>query len=247
MKLNRKIAIITGAAGGLGTAFTRRFLAEGARVCATDKTTEGLARLTAELGPRIELMTVPADITKEADAEKIYHKIAEAWGYVDILINNAGWFPFSAFEQITYEEWKAVISVNLDGPFLVTKALLPLIKKSTSGRIINIGSGSIYTGTPNQTHYVSAKAALLGFTRSLANALGDYKITVNLVTPGLTVTPNLVKAASPAMIEKVESNGALKRKQEAEDLVGGVVFLATDDAAFITGQTLNIDGGRTFI
>jgi len=130
---------------------------------------------------------------------------------------------------------------------LVTKALLPLIKKSTSGRIINIGSGSIYTGTPNQTHYVSAKAALLGFTRSLANALGDYKITVNLVTPGLTVTPNLVKAASPAMIEKVESNGALKRKQEAEDLVGGVVFLATDDAAFITGQTLNIDGGRTFI
>ena len=247
MKLENRIAIITGAAGGMGTVFTKRFLDEGAKVCAADTTQEGLDKLKAELGSPAGLITVVADISKEEDADKIYQKVNLEWQGADILVNNAGWFPFTDFEKVTYEEWKKVITINLDGPFLVTKALLPLIKNSKNGRIINIGSGSIFNGPPNQIHYVSAKAGISGFTRSLANALGQYNITVNMVTPGLTVTPNLLKVVPAEMIKKIEESGALKRQQQASDLVGGVLFLATDDAAFITGQTLNIDGGRTFI
>ena len=247
MRLINRVAIITGAAGGMGTVFTKRFLAEGAKVCASDTTEEGLAKLRTEMGSPTELITVTADISKEDDAAAIFEKVNETWGGADILVNNAGWFPFTDFEKISYDEWKKVISINLDGPFLVTRALLPLLKKSKAGRIVNIGSGSIFSGTPNQAHYVSAKAGMVGLTRSMANALGEFGITVNIITPGLTVTPNLVKVASPEMIDAIEKNGALKRKQQADDLVGGVLFLASDDAAFITGQTLNIDGGRTFI
>jgi NAD(P)-dependent dehydrogenase (short-subunit alcohol dehydrogenase family) len=242
-----RIAIITGAAGGMGTVFTKRFLSEGAKVCASDTIEEGLEKLRADLGSPPELITVKADISKAGDAAAIFQKVNGEWGAADILINNAGWFPFTDFEKVSYDEWKKVISINLDGPFLVTRALLPLIKKSKAGRIVNIGSGSVFSGTPNQAHYVAAKAGLIGLTRSMANALGEYNITVNIITPGLTVTPNLVKAASPELIASIEKNGALKRKQQAADLVGGVIFLASDDAAFITGQTLNIDGGRTFI
>lgn len=247
MKLENRVAIITGAAGGMGTVFTKRFLEEGAKVCAADTTQQGLDKLKEELGSPAELITVVADISKEEDADKIYQAVNTAWQGADILVNNAGWFPFTDFENVTYEEWKKVITINLDGPFLVTKALLPLIKKSRNGRIINIGSGSIFNGPPNQIHYVSAKAGIAGFTRSLANALGQYNITVNMVTPGLTVTPNLLKVVPAEMIKQIEESGALKRQQQASDLVGGVFFLASDDAAFITGQTLNIDGGRTFI
>lgn len=247
MKLENRIAIITGAAGGMGTVFTKRFLEEGAKVCAADTTQEGLDKLNDELASPAGLITVVADISKEEDADKIYQKVNSTWKGADILVNNAGWFPFTDFEKVTYEEWKKVITINLDGPFLVTKALLPLIKNSKNGRIINIGSGSIFNGPPNQIHYVSAKAGIAGFTRSLANALGQYNITVNMVTPGLTVTPNLLRVVPAEMIKKIEESGALKRQQQASDLVGGVLFLATDDAAFITGQTLNIDGGRTFI
>jgi NAD(P)-dependent dehydrogenase (short-subunit alcohol dehydrogenase family) len=247
MKLLNRKAIITGAAGGMGTVFTKRFLAEGALVCAMDTTDDGLDKLKSDLGAPAKLITVKADITSETDADMLSETLREAWGNADILVNNAGWFPFTDFEDISYDEWKKVIAINLDGPFLISRALLPLLKKSKAGRIINIGSGSIFNGPPNQTHYVSAKSGITGFTRSLANVLGSYNITVNMITPGLTATPNLLKAASPEMIKKVEESGALKRKQQADDLVGAVIFLASDDAAFITGQTINIDGGRTFI
>lgn len=247
MKLANKKAIITGAAGGMGSVFTKRFLAEGAMVCAMDTTDEALNRLKSDLGTPPELITLKADISSEADAGKLFDTILAAWGDADILVNNAGWFPFTNFEDVSYKEWRKVIMINLDGPFLVTRAVLPLLKKSKAGRIINIGSGSIFSGPPNQIHYVSAKAGIAGFTRSLANVVGRYNITANMITPGLTVTPNLLKVVPPDMIKKIEENGAIKRQQQADDLVGAVVFLASDDAAFITGQTINIDGGRTFI
>jgi NAD(P)-dependent dehydrogenase (short-subunit alcohol dehydrogenase family) len=247
MKLSNRKAIITGAAGGMGTVFTKRFLAEGALVCAVDTTDDALKKLKSDLGSPSALITIEADISSEDDATMLSDTLRAYWGDADILVNNAGWFPFTDFEDITYEEWKKVIAINLDGPFLVTRAVLPLLKKGQAGRIINIGSGSIFSGPPNQLHYVSAKSGITGFTRSLANILGSYNITVNMITPGLTVTPNLLKVAPPEMIKKIEESGALKRKQQAEDLVGAVIFLASDDAAFITGQTINIDGGRTFI
>lgn len=247
MNFKNKIVVITGAAGGIGTALTTRFLAEGAKICAVDTTEEALEKLKSGLGNPEQLISVLADISNEESCNNLFIELNKKWEAADILINNAGWFPFTPFEEVTHEEWRKVISINLDGPFLVTKSVLPLLKKSSAGRIINISSGSVFSGNESQCHYVSAKAGVIGFTRCSAKAFGKYNITVNSITPGLTATPALVKAVTPEILRQIKENGALKRKQKADDLVGAMVFLASDDAAFITGQTINIDGGRFFL
>ena len=247
MRFKDKIVIITGAAGGIGTALTKRFLNEGAKVCAADTTQQALEKLMSDMQAPDALITTVTDISSEESCRALYSTLNKQWGAADILINNAGWFPFTPFEDVTYTEWKKVISINLDGTFLMTMAVLPLLKKSQAGPIINVSSGSIFTGTENQSHYVSAKSGVIGFTRASANALGKYNITVNAITPGLTATPALVAAVPPEMLKKIKGNGALKREQNAGDLVGAMVFLASDDASFISGQTINIDGGRHFI
>lgn len=247
MSFKDKIVVITGAAGGIGTALTTRFLAEGTKICAVDTTEQALGKLKSGLGNPEQLISVVADISSEESCNNLFAELNKKWEAADILINNAGWFPFTPFEEVTYKEWRKVISINLDGPFLVTKSILPLLKKSSAGRIINVSSGSVFSGNESQCHYVSAKAGVLGFTRCAAKALGKYNITVNSITPGLTATPALVKAVPPELLKQIKENGALKREQTADDLVGAMVFLASDDAAFITGQTINVDGGRFFL
>jgi NAD(P)-dependent dehydrogenase (short-subunit alcohol dehydrogenase family) len=157
-----------------------------------------------------------------------------------------GPFPLTPFDKVTYAQWREILAINLDGPFLVTSNLLPLIKASRAGRIVNLSSGSIFAGIPDQCPYLTAKAGLIGFTRSLANVLGEHGITVNAVTPGLTVPPAIKKLFPKEVLAKAAQARALKRDETAEDLVGAICFLASDDAAFITGQILNVDGGNNF-
>lgn len=247
MRFSNKSVIVTGAAGGIGSAIARRFLSEGAKVCAVDLATDALEKLALDLGSPIELMTVEADISSEENCRNLSDRIKQEWGAVDILVNNAGWFPITPFEEISYAEWRKVLAVNLDGHFLVTRAILPLMKSSQAGRIINMSSSSIFAGTPDQCPYVSAKAGIIGFTRSLANALGQYGITVNAITPGLTSTAPTKKNFSEDVLAEQAQRRAIKREETAEDLVGATCFLASDDAAFITGQTINVDGGNNFI
>lgn len=246
-RFSNKSVIVTGAAGGIGSAIVRRFLSEGAKVCASDQTADALDKLARELNSPEELMTAEADISSEESCQNLAAQVEKKWGAADILINNAGWFPVTPFEEISYVEWRKVCAVNLDGPFLVTRAILPLMKTSPAGRIINMSSGSIFAGTPDQCHYVSAKAGVIGFTRSAAKALGQYGITVNAITPGLTSTAPIKKMMPEAVLAKQSEARAIKREETAEDLVGAVIFLASDDAAFITGQTINVDGGNNFI
>ena len=247
MNLKNKIVVITGAAGGIGRALTTRFLKEGANVCAVDISEELINKLSTDLGSPKELFGVVADISSEESTKNLHTQIQQKWGALDIVINNAGWFPLTDFEDITFADWKKVIGINLDGNFLMTQALLPLLKESNAGRIINISSGSFFNPPPNQTHYVAAKAGVIGFTRALAVSLGKFNITVNAITPGLTSTPAVVSQFPSGMIDKLAEQGALKRRQTADDLVGAIVFLASEDAAFVTGQTINVDGGRSFI
>jgi NAD(P)-dependent dehydrogenase (short-subunit alcohol dehydrogenase family) len=246
-RFSNKFVIITGAAGGIGSAIARRFLAEGARVCAADLEKDALDKLAADLGSPAELMTVEADISSEESCRNLADRLKKEWGAADVLINNAGWFPITLFEEITYDEWRKVCAINLDGSFLLTRAILPLMKSSRAGRVINMSSGSIFDGTPDQCHYVSAKAGIIGFTRSAAKALGQYGITVNAITPGLTSTEPIKKMMSEEILTEQSERRAIKREETAEDLVGAVCFLASDDAAFITGQTINVDGGSSFI
>lgn len=246
-RFSNKFVIVTGAAGGIGSAVTRRFLSEGAKVCAVDNKLDALDQLALDLDSPGALLPVEADVSSEESCKNLSDKVNSEWGAVDILVNCAGWYPVTPFEEISYEEWRKVCAINLDGPFLVTRAVLPLIKASKAGRIINISSGSIFEGTPDQCHYVSAKAGVIGFTRSLAKALGEHNITVNAITPGLTDTPPALKLFPAEMLDKMAKNRAIQRRETAEDLVGAVTFLASDDAAFITGQTIQVDGGNSFI
>ncbi len=248
MTSTRQSVVITGGAGGIGSALTRGFLSRGARVFAADILPKELDRLREELedsSPPNSLSTATFDVSDEAGCQLFASRVREEWGLVDVLVNCAGYFPFKAFEEISYADWRTICAINLDGPFLVTQNLLPLIKKSKAGRIINISSGSIFGGNPDQCHYVAAKAGLIGLTRSLAKVLGRDNITVNAVTPGLTVTEPVKKMFSKAALSKVAEARALQRDQTAADLVGAVCFLASADAAFITGQIINVDGGSS--
>jgi NAD(P)-dependent dehydrogenase (short-subunit alcohol dehydrogenase family) len=237
-----KVAIVTGAAGGIGAAITRRFLADGFRVVAGDLNRSGLAAL-ATSGPPDALLTLELDVTSEASCDVMAAAVERRFGRLDILINNAGLFPLQRFEDIAYQDWRRVITINLDSVFLVTKSVLPLLKRSESGRIINISSGSIFKGTAAHAHYVSAKMGMLGLTRVMATEFGEFGITANAITPGLTATEAVTNSFPPQAHEAAIQSRSLKRAQSAEDLVGTVAFLASPDAAFLTGQTINVDGG----
>lgn len=241
-----RTVVITGGAGGIGARLVARFLANGDTVIATDVSKDALAALAAEHGPDARLNTVAADITSDAEVADLAG-VARDHGGVDVLVNCAGWFPFKAFAETSPALWRNVIDVNVTGPFLVTQALLPLMTGKGWGRIINFGSGSVYPGVAGQVHYVTAKAGAIGFTRSLAREVGDAGITVNLVTPGVTLTGPVIATFTPELMESQRTNRSLKRDQQPEDLVGPVFFLASPDADFISGQTLNVDGGMYMV
>jgi 3-oxoacyl-[acyl-carrier protein] reductase len=239
-----RVVVITGAAGGVGSVLVARFLANDDIVIATDATAEGLERLSAAHPGSDRLLTVVADIASEGDALALAEAVRGHSGRVDVLVNCAGFFPIVPFADMTTEQWSRVIGVNLTGPFLVTHALLPLMRGNGWGRVINFGSASVFEGTRGQSHYVAAKAGLVGFTRSLARELGEFNITVNVITPGLTVTPAVRDHFPAAILETQRDRRSIQRDEVPEDLVGPVFFLASEDSDFISGQTLNVDGGK---
>ena len=242
MKTGRSI-IVTGAGGGMGSLFVRRFLDNGDTVIATDSADGPLGKLSSELGGSGRLHTAVADISDEAQCGKVADLAREKQGRVDVLVNCAGYFPVTPFAGLTADVWRRVVDINLTGPFLMIKAVHPLMTGRGWGRIVNIGSGSVFEGVADQSPYVSAKAGLLGLTRSLARAFGGDGITVNVVTPGLTATPPVVANMPADMLARQLTVRAVPRQEEAEDLVGAVFFLASPDADFISGQTINVDGG----
>jgi NAD(P)-dependent dehydrogenase (short-subunit alcohol dehydrogenase family) len=240
-----RVVVITGGAGGIGAALVERFLDNGDTVIATDVSEPALKQLAA----RIEsgrLVTVAADISDARSVAAIV-AAAEERGGADVLINCAGWFPFHAFADTPHDLWRKVIDINVNGMFLVTQALLPQLTSKGWGRIVNLGSGSVYTGVAGQVHYVTAKAGVIGFTRSLAREVGKFGVTVNQVTPGVTLT-GPVKEHFPAELLASQREGrAIARDQLPEDLAGPVFFLASPDADFVSGQTLNVDGGMSMV
>jgi NAD(P)-dependent dehydrogenase (short-subunit alcohol dehydrogenase family) len=186
------------------------------------------------------------DVTSEEEAEVMARKTCEVFGKIDILINNAGIYPKTPFDQITYTEWKGVLAINLDSVFLCSRAVLPHMKQRGSGKIINIATNGVWVGDPEKVHYIAAKSGVVGFTRALARDAGAFGITVNAVAPGAVVPANIRLAKGVRRkLEGMLDFQCLKRLTTPEDLVGTVQFLASSDSDFITGQVFTVDGGLT--
>ena len=238
-----RVVVVTGAAGGIGALLVRRFVDNADTVIAADLDAEALHRLRAQCGTPAALLTHVADVAAEADCHSLAERAGALAGRIDVLVNCAGYFPAQPFEQITAAQWRRIVDINLTSVFLTVQAALPLMKDHGWGRIINYGSGTFFKGTPNQSHYIAAKAGVIGLTRCLATELGVYNITVNIVTPGLTVTDAVRRELPAAFIAAQRAGRPLQRDQLPEDLVGPTFFLASPDADFITGQIVNVDGG----
>lgn len=241
MRTDRTV-VITGAAGGMGRPFVERFIANGDTVLATDTSEEALSALTESIASE-RLFAKAGNITSEDDTVALAELAREKTGRVDVLVNVAGFFPVQPFLEMSVADWRKIVDVNLTGTALMCRAMLPLMIGRGWGRIVNIGSASVNEGVAGQAHYVSAKAGVIGLTRSLAREFGDEGITVNLIAPGVTITPAAAKALPKAVQEAQIAKRAIRREEKPEDLVGAAFFFASPDADFITGQTLVVDGG----
>lgn len=248
--LDGKRVIVTGAAGGLGRAFAQAFAEAGAAVLAADIDTGGAnetARLIGAAGGKA--IATALDVTSAESNAALADAAQAGLGGADILVNNAAIYAGlkrRGFEDIPEAEWDRVMSVNVKGAWLVTRAIAPLMRQAGGGAIVNVSSATVMSGSPLWLHYVASKGAIIAMTRALARELGDDNITVNAIAPGFTLTE-----ASLGLMENAAeygvTRGALKRAAEAGDMVGAALFLASPQASFITGQTLIVDGGRQFL
>jgi len=239
-----RVALVTGAAQGLGNAFAKRLAAEGATVIAVDRTpSPTLATELVEAGAAAADFHA-IDVSDEPQVGKLGKAVLEKHGRCDIIVNNAGISPNQPFPDITLQEWRRVMAVNVDSMFLVCRALTPAMVKHGYGRIVNIASNTLGLVISGFTHYIASKGAVVGFTRGIATDLAPHGITANCIAPGLTRTPHtMAQFQSGDMFEHFAQAQAIKRSEVPADLVGAMSFLASDDAAFITGQTLIVDGG----
>ncbi len=248
-RLAGKVAIITGGGHGLGKAYALGLAGEGAKVVIAEIDAVAAEAAAVDLRRQgFEGIAARTDVADRTSVEAMAKRSIEAFGQIDILVNNAAIFATvpmsrSPFDEIEIEEWDRMMAVNLRGTWLASRAVVPHMRKRGYGKIINISSGTALKGSASRIHYVTSKAGVLGFTRTLARELGKDGICVNCVAPGSTLSEenpdeSIVKMRSAAAGER-----ALQRVQKPEDIVGAIVFFASAESDFITGQTLVVDGG----
>jgi len=246
MRLEGRVAIVTGGARHIGAAYCRRIAEEGAAVVIADVLDGQAVANDIRLGGG-KAIALKVDVSNESHTERMAAQTIQAFGAIDILVNNAAIFiniERHPFYEITSEEWDRISAVNIKGPFLCVKSVFPQMREQQSGKIINISSSTAYWGTPNFLHYVASKAALIGMTRSLAREVGDYGICVNAIAPGLVEHEG--QNAPKALTELQLKARSIKRLETPQDLMGTLVFLASSDSDFMTGQTIVVDGGSVF-
>lgn len=250
MRLENKVAIVTGSSKSIGKAVALRFAAEGAKVLVNYQSDSGSARKVVNQIEKAggEALAFGADVSSETEVKRMVDATMERFGRVDILVNNAAIDPRQVWHEISVADWDRVMSTNVRSQFVCAKAVYPHMRDQKYGKIINVSSVTFWTGKAGYVHYVASKGAIIGFTRALAREVGADNITVNCITPGAVLTETeIIKVGSKeaqdkstAMLKELQ---ALPRRQLTDDLVGAFVFLASEDSDFTTGQTLNVDGG----
>jgi NAD(P)-dependent dehydrogenase (short-subunit alcohol dehydrogenase family) len=244
-RLDGQVAIVTGAAQGIGREIAEGLAREGARVVAADvQAADAVAR-------EVDGITVAVDVSDQEACERMARAAMDAYGRIDVLVNNAGiWSSLvpTPFEQLSVQEWKRVFDVNVLGMYLATRAVAPFMRAAKRGRIINLSSGTPYKGVPLFLHYVTSKGAVIAMTRALAKELGADNVLVNTIAPGFTLSDGVL--ANPVQVEQLQEVSAkarvLVRDQYPEDIIGAVLFFAGEESSFITGQSLVVDGGAYF-
>lgn len=238
-----RVALVSGAASGIGPAYARRLAADGADIVVVDLVDpEEVVAAVEGVGRRC--LGRICDVSSSEAVQELATAVADTVGRVDILINNVGISPYTPFEQIPLDEWRKVMTVNLDSLILMSQAFAPGMKEAGFGRIINLSSGVCWESTAvDMVHYTTSKLGVVGFTRALATELGPHSITVNAISPGLVRTPLLTKRLPAEAFTAAVDAQAIKREERPEDLAAVASFLASDDAAFVTGQTIAVDGG----
>jgi len=245
MRLKDRVAIVTGGGVGIGKAYAQGLAKEGATVIVAD-IQDGEAKkvadaITADGG---EAKAVYVDVTSAEKTQAMAQEAMKAYGRIDILVNNAGLYSAikkNSFMEIDSDEWDRVMAVNVKGLWHCVKAVYPAMKQQGKGKIINVSSGTVFGSSANFLHYVSSKSAVIGFTRALAREVGGDNICVNTIMPGLTISTQ-----GPMTAERLadrRKRRSIHREQYPADLVGTVIFLASDDSDFMTGQAINVDGG----
>ena len=237
-RLDGRTAIVTGAAQGIGKAIATRLAADGATVIVSDINAEGAKAAAAAIGHGA--VAIAADISSPEDVARLVKKA----GPVDILINNAAIVPFIAWDDIDLAHWRRLIDVNLTGTYMMTRAVTDAMRAANlKGRVINIASNTFFAGTPNMAAYVASKGGVIGFTRVAATELGKYGITVNALAPGLVESDGVKASPHVNAFDFVGMLQAMPGRGQPEHIADVVAFLASDDARWITGQTLNVDAG----
>ncbi len=247
MKLEGKVVIVTGSARGIGKACCLRLAREGAKVVVADiaDTTSTVKEIEEDGGTAIGLKV---DVSSEQDTLRMAEDTVSRFGRIDVLFNNAAIFygvKDTPFEELDPKDWDRVMAVNVKGGWLCARAVVPYMKKQGKGKIINMTSGAAFHALPKMMHYLASKGAIITMTRAMANELGEHNICVNALAPGFVLSEaGLQLRTEEQTRERVKTTQCIKRPELPEDLAGAVVFLASDDADMMTGQTMVVDGGQ---
>ena len=242
--LTGKCALVTGATGGIGAAIAKALHKQGAVVGISGRNQEKLAELAAELGGRGHIL--PADLSDLAQIDSLVKAATEAMGKIDILVNNAGLTRDNLSLRMKAEEWDEVIRVNLTATFLLAQACQRGMMKARWGRVINISSVVGTTGNPGQCNYVASKAGLVGWTKAMAQEIASRNVTINCIAPGFIATP-MTDVLSDDQKQKINANIPMARMGTPEDIAAACVYLASDEAAYVTGQSIHVNGGMAMI
>jgi 3-oxoacyl-[acyl-carrier protein] reductase len=247
-----RVVVVTGGASGIGVAYCKGLAAAGAHVVIADQNKLLLERTTAELAAdNLKVMPILTDVTRRASTTDMAARVLQDLGRIDVLVNNAAITTAAPFDEITEDAWDAMYAVNVKGIWLTCLAVIPAMKEQKKGKIVNIGSQTFFSGWPNYLHYVGTKGAVVGMTRALAGEVGRYGIRVNCLCPGLTMVEKSLSDVELSIqpggvgkwVDDHVSRQCIPHPGYPEDLVGPLLFLASDASDFMTGQTMLVDGG----